>query len=160
MCPIFPEQFCWVATTTCFRFGWGCFGSNNVEFLLRQFREWFSIFSKPYCWIAAHTIFWGRFRVFPQPWCSNAAKTSFGIVPFYFRNNNDVLQLRQVLERSFLSNRSNNVEVQLRNLSANVLENFRGKTVENLPRHFLGKGASSSDAIMLNCSWVRVLEKF
>ena len=100
MFQIFPEQFCWVATTKFFRCGLGCFGSNNVEFLLWQFRNCFSLFSGPYCWITAHTIFWRRFRVFfatidfncsqnkiwkcltffPEQFCCFAAETSSGRV--------------------------------------------------------------------------------
>ena len=139
MFQIFPEQFCWVATTNFFRWGLGCFGSNNVEFLLWQFRNCFGSFSRPYCWITAHTIFWRRFRVFfatidfkgsqnkiwkcltffPEQYCCFAAETISGRVFF----------------------RSNNVEVQLRNHFAKAWEKLRGKTVEKTPRHFFFKMA-------------------
>ena len=103
MFQIFPEQFCWVATTKFFRCGLGCFGSNNVEFLLWQFRNCFSLFSGPYCWITAHTIFWRRFRVFFATIDFKCSQNKIWKCLTFFPEQYCCFQLRQVLEGYFLS---------------------------------------------------------
>ena len=133
---IFPEQFCSVATKTCFGYGLGCFGSNNVEFLLRQFRECFSLFWKPCCWIAAHTNFWRRFRKFFAAIRFKCSQNKFWEVSCFVSETKMLFCSRDIFWKGLFF-RSNNVEVQQRSLIAKVWENFRDKTVEKPPRQFL-----------------------